>query len=541
MVLLKRCLPFALAGALTLTAMPSLAAELESAAGAERWQPTWASLSQHSVPQWAKDAKFGIYAHWGVYSVSGGWDRTVPNWGNYYILPYRGIYDLSGKDETFGLFEKNVGPVREGFGYKDLARQFKPVDFDPEEWADLIVRSGARYAGIAAMHHDGYAMWDSDVIRLDAGELGPERDLLGEILAAIKARGLKTMTSFHHARTFRHFEVVQKKLRLQPGHEDVDLLDAALRDYYWYAGDQEHFSSTRYRLTKEVIDKYEPDVIWFDGGGGKFGTERILADFFNMAERAGKEVVVHNKGNFPQEFGVYSYENGYDRPAYVNWPWEDDTPSAADYNHWPWARGMAYKKPRDVVIRLVDLVARNGGLLLSLNPRPDGRLDPGQIDLLLGIGEWLGQNGAAIYDTVPWKIFAEGNEGRLPFTVTGPDGQVGRAVQPDLSKLSWKDVRFTRNGETLYATFLGVPPDGEAVIGSLASTTRVSSENRIASVSLLGHGKVPWVRDGSGLHLQLPETLPNEWALSFEITVDGELDKSPPAVDSTRMKMPKQT
>ena len=133
-------------------------------------------------------------------------------------------------------------------------------------------------------------------------------------------------------------------------------------------------------------------------------------------------------------------------------------------------------------------------------PSGDGRLDPGQIDLLLGIGEWLAQNGAAIYDTVPWKIFAEGNEGRLPFTVTGPDGQVGRAVQPDLSKLSWKDVRFTRNGEKLYATFLGVPPVGEVVIGSLASTTRVSSENRIASVSLLGYGEIPWVRDESGLH-----------------------------------------
>jgi arylsulfatase B len=107
---------------------------------AQKWQASWESLSQHRVPQWAKDAKFGIYAHWGVYAVSGAWDRTKPNWGNYYILPYRGIYDLTGKDETFGLFEKNVGPVREGYGYKDLAQQFKPVDFDPEEWVDLIVK-----------------------------------------------------------------------------------------------------------------------------------------------------------------------------------------------------------------------------------------------------------------------------------------------------------------------------------------------------------------------------------------------------------------
>jgi alpha-L-fucosidase len=505
------------------------------------WQASWESLSKHEVPQWARDAKFGIYAHWGVYSVSGGWDRTEPNWGNYYILPYRGIYDLTGKDETFGLFEKNIGPVREGYGYIDLARQFRPADFDPEELADLIVKSGARYAGIAAMHHDGYAMWDSDVIRLDAGELGPERDLLGEILAAIEARGLKTMTSFHHARTFRHFEVVQKKLRSQPGHETVDLLDPALRDYYWYAGDENHFSDIRYRLTQEVINKYEPDVIWFDGGGGKFGTERILADYFNMADRAGKEVVVHNKGNFPEEFGVYSYENGFDRPAYVNWPWEDDTPSAADFNHWPWAKGMAYKKPPEVVTRLIDLVARNGGLLLSLNPRPDGKLDQEQIDLLLGVGAWLEQNGDAIFDTVPWKVFAEGNEGRLTYVVTGAKGQVGRPIQPDTRLFRSSDIRFTRNGETLYATTLGLPANGRVMIRSLATGTSISDTNRIESIQLLGHGKVWWERSAEALVIELPDKLPNDIALSFAITVEGKLDKSPPPVDSTRMKMPEQT
>ena len=391
------------------------------------------------------------------------------------------------------------------------------------------------------MHHDGYAMWDSDLIRLDAGELGPERDLLGEILSAVKSRGLRTMTSFHHARTYRHFEVVQKKLRAQPGHENVDLLDPTLRDYYWYAGDAEHFADIRYRLTKEVIDKYEPDVIWFDGGGGKFGTERILADFLNMGERAGKEVVVHNKGNFPPEFGVYSYENGYNRPAYVNWPWEDDTHSAAAFNHWPWARDMEYKKAPEVVIRLVDLVARNGGLLLSLNPRPDGKLDQGQIDLLLGIGAWLAQNGDAIYDTVPWKIFAEGNEGRLTYVVTGSEGQVGRPVQPDTRLFRSSDIRFTRNGETLYATTLGVPGNGTVTIKSLSTHTSVSSTNRIASISLLGHGEVQWLRSGEALVIKLPDELPNDIALAFSITVEGELDKSPPPIDSTKMKMPKQT
>ena len=504
-------------------------------------EKVWGPLMARGVPQWAKDAKFGIYAHWGVYSVSGAWDYKDPNWGNGYICAYQRFYHQSEKNDMRVLFEKNVGPIAEGYGYKDLAKQFKAADFDPNYWADLIVRSGARYAGICAIHHDGYAMWDSDVIDLCAGKLGPKRDLLGEMMGAIEDRGLKTFTSFHHARTYKHFEGIIKRFKGKPEYAKVDLLDPDLRNYYWYAGEEDYFADIRYKLTKEVIDKYQPDVIWFDGGGGKYGTETVLNDFFAMGDKAGKDVVVHNKGNFPEKFGVYSYENGHARPLYIDWPWEDDTPSATGWCDWPWFKKIEYKKPRDIVVRLCDLVARNGGLLLSMNPRPDGKLDQGQIDLLEGIGSWLGQNGEAIYATVPWKVFAEGHTGHLEYFQYKEDGTKSRGIQPDPKKLDHTDVRFTRNGENLYATVLGVPPSGIATIKSLAEGTSVSKSNKITSVELLGHGAVKWTRTADALSVTLPKALPNDWALSFKISVDGELDKSKPAIDGSKMKLPKQT
>ncbi len=501
----------------------------------------WGPLMERGVPQWAQDAKFGIYAHWGVYSVAGQWDFAEPNWGNGYICGYQRYYSTSPKQDMRVQFEKNVGPIQEGFGYKDLAKQFQPLEFDPDYWADLMARSGAKYAGICAIHHDGYAMWDSDVIDLCAGKLGPKRDLLGDMMKAIEAHGMKTFTSFHHARTYKHFQGIRKRLAADPNYAKADLLDPNLRNLYWYAGDEDHFADIRYKLTKEVIDKYQPDGIWFDGGGGKYGTEVVLNDFFNMGDKAGKEVVVHNKGNFPEKFGVYSYENGHARPLYIEWPWEDDTPSATGWCDWPWFKKIEYKKPRDIVVRLCDLVARNGGLLLSMNPRPDGKLDQGQIDLLEGIGSWLDVNGEAIYATVPWKIFAEGNTGHLKYYQYKEDGTKSRGIQPDPKQLTYEDVRFTRNGENLYATVLGVPPSSVAVIKSLANGTSVSKSNKIKSIELLGHGAVKWSRTNDALNIELPKTLPNEWALSFRITVDGELDKSKPDVDGSKMKLPKQT
>ena len=175
----------------------------------KQYEADWESLRTHVVPTWAENVKFGIYAHWGVYSVAGNWDYKKSNWGNYYITAYKGFYSTKEDHEQRLLFEKNVGKIEDGIGYKDLAKQFKAENFDPVYWADLIEKSGAKYAGMCAVHHDGFCMWDSDITDFSAGKTGPKRDVNGELFAELKKKGIKTMASFHHGRTVKHFEGAQ--------------------------------------------------------------------------------------------------------------------------------------------------------------------------------------------------------------------------------------------------------------------------------------------------------------------------------------------
>lgn len=499
-------------------------------AGAQEFEPDWESLRQHKNPQWAIDAKFGIYAHWGPYTETGAWtDNPNINWGNYYATAFHGIYSTDTTDARRITFEKRYGPITSGAGYKDLCETFSADGFDAAWLADLIKRSGARYAGICAIHHDGYAMWDSRVTPHCSGKTGPKRDLLGEILGELKERDIRTIATFHHARTYGQYNSRAKKF-LNAGIEGVDLNDPETYDYYWFMGTKERFTANRKALTLEVIDKYQPDMLWFDGGGGDYDTEEILAYYFNKGLENGQEVSVQNKNNFGPNFGIYSFENGAHRPGFVDWTWCDDTPSGVAWCDWPWWYGIEYKKPRDVVVHLVDLVARNGGLLLSLNPRPDGSLDKGQIDLLEGIGSWLGQNGEAIYDTRPWVIYAEGHVEPVfwqdidcPIPEHSLYGQPARPIQPDPSRFNSKDIRFTVKGNSLYAIQLDLPEGNKTIIRSLGSDKKISDENEILDVELIGSGKVEFKRYVDRLEIELPDELPNDWALAFKVQVKGKL------------------
>ncbi|MCD6354642.1 MAG: alpha-L-fucosidase [Prolixibacteraceae bacterium] len=492
----------------------------------EKYEANWESLRKHEVPKWAEDAKFGIYAHWGVYSQTGAWNYKLRNWGNYYITGYRGFYSTNTNSEQHQLFEKNVGKTEDGIGYKDLAKKFTASNFDAAYWAELIEKSGAKYAGMCAVHHDGYCMWDSEVTDLCAGKTGPGRDIAGELFEELKKKGIKTIASFHHGRTIKHYTDIEKKLKAEPYYKNADLLNPECQNYYWFMGGMERFTSNRKKLTLEFIDKYSPDVLWFDGGGGKYDTEEILAHFFNDGIKHNKEVCVHNKGNFGKNFGVYSYENGAKRPSYVDWPWEDDTPSAVGWCDWQWDKNIEYKKPEDVIRRLCDLVARNGGLLLSMNPRPDGTFDTDQEKLLLGIGAWLKQNGEAIYGSRPCKIIGEGHLENLFMTETNPvDGRVSRAIQPNTELFDSTDVRFTTNNNFLYASVLGIPSGKKVSIKTLKSSNKISSEDKITNIELIGYGKVKYTRNERGLQIDLPKKLPNNVALVFKIEVEGKLEQ----------------
>lgn len=497
-----------------------------SGAWIEKYEANWKSLNQHEIPDWALDAKFGLYAHWGPYSVIGSWtdDPTYPTSGNYHTVGYRGIYTLEKKYALQkAAFEKRYGAVKDGNGYYDVCQSFTAKGFDPVAWADLVVESGAKYAGTCAVHHDGFLMWDSKVTDFSAGKVGAKRDLVGELFTELEKRGIKTMASFHHSRARSLFKGWADKLSEQPEYAAVDLLQKNAKDRYWFMTTEEEFTEKQQAITKEFINKYKPDVIWFDWGINT-KPEEILETFFNMGLRENKETCIHNKGQqFGSSLGVFSYERGHKRPPLLNHPWEDDTTSSA-CGSWSWWHGVKYKPARELILRLCHLVANNGGLLLSLNPRDDGSFDPEMVTQLKNIGKWLRQNGEAIHGSRPWKIQGEGHvdESELHFRWSPT---MERWATPNVALFDYTDIRFTTQRNALYAIQLGIPEDGHTHITSLSNKTKVGSGNQINAIELLGYGPVSFARGDDTLDIRLPETLPNDIALVFKITVEGELER----------------
>jgi alpha-L-fucosidase len=478
------------------------------------YEPNWKSLSDHDVPEWLQDAKFGIYAHWGVYSVPAYFNEWYPR----YVYEDRHPVQVE--------HTRRYGPPTE-FGYKDLAPLFTADKFDAAEWADLIAESGARYAGIAVVHHDGYALWASDLGRWDVGDIGPKRDVYGELVTELRARDLKIISTFHQFRQFDWYLTPEMQ-----ADEDYargtgyDLFDPANKEIYWnrYVATFDEFIDFWKARVNEVIKKYQPDVLWFDGGkfrqSGKEGDIlELLAGYFNHASTLGKEVEVLNKlpssmkWNFPRSFGALTYEEGRDRPGYVDKPWIDDLKVSAATMGWGYLEGQTYLDPDEVIDGLIDRVARNGGLLLSLSPKADGTLPAGQKHLLREMGAWLKVNGEAIYATRPWKTHAEGAVTKFIQIQVRDTGDL---------RYKWKfagadaqDIRFTTRGDRLFALFLGWPEDKLVLINSLRNE---SLERPVSGVRLLGHeGRIGFSMTEVGLQLELPETPPNPYAYVFEI------------------------
>ncbi|MDZ8117002.1 alpha-L-fucosidase [Pontiella agarivorans] len=504
-----------------------LAALLNVPSFAEKqYDADWADLNRHEIPDWALDAKFGIYAHWGPYSVIGSWEDnpTVPQDGNYYTVGYRGIYSRNADDPRRVAFEKRYGSVKDGNGYRKVCEDFTAREFDPVQWAELVLESGAKYAGTCAVHHDGYLMWDSAITDHCAGKTGPKRDLIAELFAELEKRDIKTIASFHHARTYKFFSGWQKNFSKGTEYAGVDLLQPDAGDYYWFLGEEQQFAEKRLAITEEFINKYHPSVIWFDGGAKDNPTD-ILATFFNMGLRENIETCLHNKDRqFGDTMGVYSYERGYLRPPMLTHPWEDDATSSVS-GSWCWWHGCTYKPASDLILRLCHLTANNGGLLLSLNPRADGSFDPEMVEQLKGIGKWLKQNGEAIHGSRPWKIQGEGHVDRTDLRYIWTEKMPHRYATPDVSRFDHTDVRFTTQGNTLYAIQLGIPSEGITRIKSLSFKNRVGSENRISAVELVGHGPVAFTRTDDALEVALPKQLPNDIALVFKISVKGQLER----------------
>ena len=459
------------------------------------FQPTWDSLqANYHVPQWFLGAKFGLFMHWGLYSV--------PAHHNEWYEKHMYAADRQWHAQHFGPQDK--------FGYKDFIPLFTCSNFNADAWADLFKKSGAKFVIPTAQHHDGFSLWDSQVNPINAKNLGPKRDLIGELCKAVRKQGLKFGVSNHGIENFQFVNPVPD-LAAQLKSEHADLYDPQWAGFYNVADRSdaacEKFLVNWYQRNVELIDKYQPDMLWFDNGVDIRYLDplklRIAAYYYNRASEWGKEVSISTKkaayapgGNNTNTIGsIIDFEKiGGRSPAGIRTGvWQVDEPIGST---WGYTAGMRISPPAPVITKLVDTVSKNGTLLLNLSPQSNGTFSPAIHSTLLAIGQWLQINGDAIYDTHSWIKFGE-------------DGERGGA--------GGQNIRFTVKGDDLYAIILGKYPADGAVIKSLAAGAGLAGE--VTEVKLLGApGTCEFTRDADGLKVKLPATAPCDYAYTLKIS-----------------------
>jgi alpha-L-fucosidase len=466
------------------------------------YQPTWNSLAQHRTPQWFRDAKFGIYTHWGVYCVP----ACGPNATWYPYNMYReGTPQYAHHVKTYG------GP--EKFGYKDFIPQLTGERFDADEWAELFKRSGAQFAGPVGEHHDGFCMWDSRFTEWKATRMGPGRDVVGELERAIRKQDMRFMVALHHAENWWFFPHWRKEFDTSdPRYAGLygELHDVDHPSRGFLAGDQQPPSRDFLDVWKakiyEVIDRYDPDLLWFDFALGWIQErykQEFLAYYYSQAEEHGKEVVVTYKLNhLPPNVAVLDHEVSRESGLTYH-EWITDT-TVDDGEAWGYVSDARYKSPANLVHYLVDNVSKNGYLLLNVGPKANGEIPEQARDLLIAMGKWLETNGEAIYGTTAWSSYGEGPMGA---TKTGPLDEAGNF------NYTAQDIRFTVKDDALYAICLGWP--GERL--TIASF-KALYPSEIASVRLLGvNAELSWSLTPDGLTIQVPPERPCEHAYVFKI------------------------
>ncbi|WP_407361228.1 alpha-L-fucosidase [Microbacterium sp. LBN7] len=448
----------------------------------------WESLRAYEPPRWYLDAKLGIFIHWGVYSV--------PAFHNEWYS--RNMYREASED--FAHHRETYGEHRD-FGYKDFIPHFTMRDFDPDEWAAVFKRAGAQFVVPVAEHHDGFAMYDTERSRWNAAAMGPQRDVFGDLTAAVDRAWMVPGASSHRA---EHWFFMNGGSRF-----DSDVRDPAYADFYGPAQREEVAPNERFLedwllRTVEVIDKYRPQVLWFDWWIEQPAFEpylrRLAAYYYNRAAELGREVAINYKWKaFAEGSAVYDIERGTMggiRPAV----WQND--SAISKNSWSWIEGHEYKTVDALVAELADTVSKNGLLLLNVGPTPEGTIPDAEKRVLEGIGDWLTRNGEAIYGTRPWRIAQEG-----PTQLT-----VGSFVDAATPEYGSADIRFTTRhdvtGDYLYAILLAEPDDGVARIRSFGTGSGLLDRG-IREVTVLGVAEaVAWEQTASELSVTLPPQSP---------------------------------
>ncbi len=461
--------------------------------------PTWESLKAHyRVPSWFYEAKFGLFLHWGVYAVP----AHHTEWYEKHMY---------GNAEIRNWHIRHFGPIA-AFGYKDFIPRFTAEKFDPAAWAELFRKSGAKFIVPTAQHHDNFALWDSKVTPYNAVAMGPHRDLIGELARAVRAAGLKFGVSNHGIENFQ-FVNPPPDLADELRAKKADLYDPKWADFYNVADRSdaacERFLVNWFERNVELIDRYQPDMLWFDNGVDQRFLDplklRLAAYYYNRATAWGKEVSISTKkaayapsGTNLETIGsILDFEKiGSRSPSGIRpGAWQVDHPIGST---WGYTSDMHVSGPGEVIAALADTVSKNGTLLLNLSPKADGTIPPEQQATLLAVGDWLHVNGEAIYGTHAWTTFGTG----------GGKGETGPVV------------RYSVKGEALYAIVIGSWPADHAVrIAALAGVTPRAGE--FIHVHLLGaatDAALEFSQDAAGLEVKLPAAAPCAHAFVLKFT-----------------------
>jgi len=470
-------------------------AEVDKVAAAGPFAPSWDSLSKYRVPDWYQDAKFGIFIHWGMY--------CVPAFGNEWYP--RNMYRKG--DAAFKHHVETYGPQSK-FGYKDFAPMFKAEKFDAGQWAALFRRAGAKFVVPVAEHHDGFPMYDCGYTRWCAAKMGPHRDLVGELCAAVRKEGLAFGVSSHRAEHWWFFNGGRQF--------DSDVKDPRYADLYGPAQpdktqpDQAYLDDWLAR-TSELVDKYHPQLVWFDWWIEQpvFQPylQKFAAFYYNRGAQWNQGVVINYKNrSFPENAAVLDIERGQlDKTRKLVW----QTDTSVSRNSWGYVKNQDYKSVDSIVDDLVDIVSKNGILLLNIGPKPDGTIPEPEQEILLGIGRWLELNGEAIYGTRPWKVYGEG-----PTQVVA-----GTFNDTKRSAFTAQDIRFTAKPGVVYAIALDWP-QGEMKIAALRKGSDLL-DRPIKSVTMLGSDEaLRWSQTDAGLVVSPPAKRPCEYAVTLKITLE---------------------
>ena len=480
------------------------------------------SFKQYQCPEWFRDAKFGIWAHWGP--------QAVPREGDWYArkLYENTEYDRKtgqakgqGKDNKYH-FEHYGHPSQ--FGYKDIIPLWKAERWDPEALMALYKKTGARYFVSMASHHDNFFLWDSKIHRWNSVQMGPRKDIVGLWQKAAQKEGLRFGVSEHLAASFTWFQTSHGADEQgpkqgvpydgnDPQYQDLYHKKAAPDDKGWLTTNTEYHRLWCQRVS-EVVDLYHPDLLYSDSvlPFGEVGGA-MLAHFYNqdMAKNGGRLEAVYN---CKQESGgkwVRDIERGVAEGIGAE-PWQTDT-SIGD---WFYRRGQKYMTSGEVVRMLTDIVSKNGNLLLNVVQTPEGDLEPDVLGILDGIGAWIAINGEGIYGTRPWKIHGEG-----PSTTKSLEkGRFGGLKDVPSKPYAAEDFRFTasKDGNTVYAFCFGVPEKQFRIV-SLGMDAKLVNK-AIAAVEILGvKEKVEWKQEANGLVISRPVVLPaRQDAIGIKIT-----------------------